>query len=153
MNDDLLKFLLIGGPATLVLVMGLLARLGIWRSIYVFEGNPVATPQALVFVLIPGGIMLLSLFFILILPVAPETRGDLILYIFGPLLIAIYILAVWQPWWLKPKWLRWLEAEHGHIIHILRDEARQAGWKWEREVRTQEQLEAWVAEVRRRRNL
>ena len=63
------------------------------------------------------------------------------------------VLAIWRPWWLKPKWLRWLEKEHGDIIGILWEEVRKEGHAWERRVRTQEQLEQWVEEVQRKRGL
>ena len=88
------------------------------------------------------------------LPLFPmSARSNIVLYIFGPLLIVTYILAMWQPWWLKPKWLRWLEKEHGRIIQVLWEEVRKEGHSWERRVRTQEQLEQWVAEVKRKRGL
>jgi hypothetical protein len=67
-----------------------------------------------------------------------------------PLQVAAYILAACQPRWLKPAWLRWLEREHGDIIGLLWQDVRKDRWGWERRVRTQAQLEAWVAEVRRR---
>ena len=63
------------------------------------------------------------------------------------------ILAIWQPKWLKPHWLRWLEEEHADVIHLLREDVHQDRWGWQRRVKTQAQMEAWVAEVRRRHNL
>jgi hypothetical protein len=69
------------------------------------------------------------------------------------MLVITYILAIWQPWWLKPAWLRWLEKKHGDILEILWEDVRKDRWRWEREVRTQEDLEAWVAEVRQKHGL
>ena len=153
MDDRLFNLLLIGGLGLLFLILGILARLGIWRAIYAVKGSAVIMPGSLVFAIIPTGLMTLSFWLILYLPLTPETRGDLFMYICMPLLIVTAILAVWQPWWAKPKWLRWLEKEHGDIIHLLWEDVRKDSWGWERRVRNQEQMEVWVADVRRRHNL
>jgi hypothetical protein len=61
------------------------------------------------------------------------------------------ILAMWQPRWLLPQWYSWLLDKHGNIIYLLEEEARRLGGEeWERRASTQESLEAWVAEVRRK---
>ncbi len=143
----------IGSVGILFFVVGILVRLGIWRAIYAAKGYPVYMPRALGFVLIPSGVMFLLLWLILSLPVPKETRGDLVMYVLAPTLISTYILAMWQPWWLKPKWLRWLEEEHGTIIELLWEDVRKNLWGWERRVRTQKDLEKWVDEVRRKHGL
>lgn len=57
-----------------------------------------------------------------------------------------------QPSFLKPAWLKWLEREHGDIINLLSEDAQKMGLEvWEKRVETQANLEAWVAEVRRRK--
>jgi hypothetical protein len=56
-----------------------------------------------------------------------------------------------RPRWLVPPWLRWLEDNHKDILGLLKNEARKMGGnEWNRRVRTQEALEAWVEEVRRK---
>ncbi|GAB4415445.1 MAG: hypothetical protein Fur0044_10540 [Anaerolineae bacterium] len=61
---------------------------------------------------------------------------------------------IFQPSFLKPAWLRWLEQEHGDIMPILQQEAQAMGLKnWEKRVATQVGLEEWVEEVRRKRGL
>ena len=143
----------VGGIGFLFLIIGILVRAGVWRSIYAAKGYPVYMPRGLGFVLIPSGLMFLSLWLILILPIPKENRGNLVMYVLAPMLVSTYILAIWQPWWLKPKWLCWLEEEHGAIIELLWEDVRKDQWGWERRVRTQKDLEEWVKEVRRKHGL
>jgi hypothetical protein len=149
--NGLLAFGCVGGMAVAFLTWGILTRLGYLRASYALKGHPVAAPRTLIYGLIPLG---LGLGLLAILPLVPEgMRPDLVSYGLGPLWILTLILAIWQPWWLKPGWVRWLEKEHGDILGILWEEVRKEGHAWERRVRTQEQLEAWVAEVRRKHRL
>ena len=152
-EDGLFILIFVGGLGVILLIVGVVIRLGIWRAIYAVKGYPVYMPRALVSVGIPLALTALSIGLVPILPIAKENRGDVITYVTAPLLIITYILAMWQPWWLKPAWLRWLEKEHGDIIHLLWEDVRQDRWGWERRVRTQEALETWVAEVRRKHGL
>lgn len=152
-SDDIIAFSFLIGLGCFFVAVGILSRTGHFRWIYAMKGHPIFTPSALAYVYLPVG--LIALFFGLIpfLPIEQETKGALIFYILLPLLIVTFVLAVWQPWWLKPKWLRWLENEHGDVVHLLWEDVRQDRWGWQRRVKTQEQMEAWVAEVRRRHNL
>ncbi len=53
---------------------------------------------------------------------------------------------------LKPSWLRWLEREHGKIIPLLCNEIQEMGYQnWDQRINTQQDLEQWVEEVRRKR--
>ena len=154
MNEDgFIILICMGGVGFLFLVVGILVRLGIWRAIYAVKGYPVYLPRELVCVGIPMALTVLSLWFVLVLPIAKETRGNLVMYVPIPLLIITYILAMWQPRWLKPAWLQWLEKEHGDIIELLWEDVRKDRWGWERRVRTQEDLEVWVAEVQQKHKL
>jgi hypothetical protein len=64
------------------------------------------------------------------------------------------IFYIFQPSFLKPAWLKWLEREHGDIMPILQQEANaMESGVWEERVKTQAGLEAWVAEVRRKHGL
>lgn len=152
-DNGIFILVFVGGFGGLLLVIGILIRLGIWRAIYAVKGYPVYMPRELVLVGIPMALTVLSIGLIPILPIAKENRGDVITYVTAPLLIMTYILAIWQPWWLKPAWLRWLEKEHGDIIHLLWEDVRKDRWGWERRVHTQKGLEEWVAEVRHKHGL
>jgi hypothetical protein len=72
-----------------------------------------------------------------------------------PLGIIAVLVVVFQPKWLKPKWVRWLEENHGDILDLLIEEARKTPqWTdWAKQVSTQKGLEEWVAEVRRKHGL
>ncbi len=151
--DDFFMFFCLGGIGIVLFLLGILSRLGYFRWIYAMKGYPVVMPHSLALVLTPIGLIAMFLGVIPMLPLAKEVRLNLGVYLFIPLLIVTYILAMWSPWWLKPKWLRWLEKEHSDILDILWEDVRQDRWGWERRVRTQEGLEAWVAEVREKNNL
>lgn len=141
----------LGGMSILFLTWGILLRMGYLRASYAVKGNPVFASPALLHSLIFLGLAAGAL---AILPLFPkEVRSDLVTFLYGPLFISIFIFAIWQPRWLKPAWLRWMEDNHKDIIEILWEEVRKEGHSWERRVRTQEQLEAWVAEVRRKHRL
>jgi hypothetical protein len=140
----------LGGFGFLFFILGVLSRLGYLRFVYAAEGHLILTPPSFVFVFVLGGIIMMLLGFLPVLPITTEDKGSLVLYVLGPLLLLFYALAIWQPWWLKPVWLRWLEREHGDVIELLWEDVRKDRWGWERRVRTQAQLEAWVAEVRRK---
>ena len=141
----------LGGMAITFLTLGILTRLGYLRAAYAIRGHSVLAPRAFVYVLIFLGLLAGSFAIIPLMP--EEVRLDFGTFFIGPLWILTLILAIWQPRWLKPKWLRWLEEEHGDIIEILWEEVRKEGHGWERRVRTQEDLEQWVAEVRRKHGL
>jgi hypothetical protein len=69
----------------------------------------------------------------------------------GHYLILVLGLLIWQPSWLKPYWLRWLEDNYGHMMDFMFEEARRMGRSWEAQVRTQADLEAWADSVAQRR--
>lgn len=59
-----------------------------------------------------------------------------------------------QPSFLKPRWLKWLERNHSTIMSILIKDAHKMGLDvWQNKIKTQEDLETWVAEVRREHGL
>jgi hypothetical protein len=55
------------------------------------------------------------------------------------------VFLIWQPKWLKPHWLQWLEDNYGHVLDDMLAEARRMGqWNWEARVKTQANLEYWA---------
>jgi hypothetical protein len=46
----------------------------------------------------------------------------------------------------KPDWVKWIEQNHKEIIPHIMVEIRDYGWH----VETQEELEEWIAEIRRK---
>ncbi len=111
------------------------------------------TPIGWFYLAIPLSIVFFAWGFVFLIPDV-QSRQKAFLYIgfFG--FIPAIIIAIIRPRWLVPPWLRWLEDNHGDIIDLLRDEARQMGGReWDRQISTQKGLEQWVAEVRRKHRL
>lgn len=65
-----------------------------------------------------------------------------------PLFVVGLILAAWNPWWLRPRWLVYLEEEYGSVMWHLLEEATKDARAWEKRVRTQAGLEEWAEETR-----
>lgn len=62
-----------------------------------------------------------------------------------------FVIALLEPKWMSPEWYRWLKREHGDIMPYLALDAHELGRDaWMQRVETQEGLEEWVAEVRRK---
>jgi hypothetical protein len=85
----------------------------------------------------------------MVLPLSPDTIRFVLTYISGPFCAAGLGLAIWQPRWLTPAWLRWIEEYNYDIRSLLGKEARQTP-DWTQRIRSQADLEAWVAEVRQK---
>jgi hypothetical protein len=139
----------LGSLGFLTMIGGILARLGIYKSLYAMRGNSAFAPDTLAYIVIPASLIFFMFAFALLLPTV-EMRSKFIMYAIFPYQAFLIVLAVWQPEWLKPKWLRWLEREHRDIIQLLWKDIQEDRWYWESRVRTQAELEAWVAEVRQR---
>jgi len=53
---------------------------------------------------------------------------------------------------MKPRWVRWLEREHGKIIPLPRNAIQEMDYhNWDQRINTQQDLEQWVEEVWRKR--
>ena len=125
--------------------------LGIYRlrgpiSVWFLAISPYGAGNA--YALIPLGIGFL--FWALALsPFVSNNVGTCIFIMGGVVALAgMFVL----PKFLKPPWLRWLEREHGKIIPFLRNEIQELGYQtWDRQINTQQDLEAWINTVKRKR--
>jgi hypothetical protein len=84
--------------------------------------------------------------------------GRFVSFLFMGLIITAIIAAFWQPDWLKPNWWRWIEQNHADIIPLLQKDIHPVPGgrdprKWDEWVNTQQGLEEWVEEVRRKHGL
>jgi hypothetical protein len=103
---------------------------------------------------IPLGIMAISWPFILVFLGDSETWGLTCACISGLVGFAGVLLGVLQPKFMEPQWYRWLMENHEDIWYLLQKDVRQMGLDvWQRRTTTQEGLEVWVAEVRRKNGL
>jgi hypothetical protein len=152
--NQLFAVLLLGTLGTCLIVFGMLIRVGRSKAWFLQRNYPVIAPKAIAFALIPMGVSFLVAATAFALP-ETEMRGKAFVYGSMPIFLVALVLAMWQPRWLLPQWYRWLLHEHGDIIRLLEEEARGLGSReeWERRASTQESLEVWVAEVRRRHGL
>lgn len=65
-----------------------------------------------------------------------------------------FVPAYFEPDWLAPNWYRWLKREHGDIMPYLAMDAHEMGRQaWMQRGETQEGLEEWAEEVRRKYTL
>ena len=101
--------------------------------------------------LVPAGLAVICLAVSLLLPTL-EARRIAGAYLIVPLCILAIILSFWQPKRLKPKWVCWLEGNNQDILDLIVEEGRKSR-DWGKVVATQEGLEQWVAEVRRKHRL
>jgi hypothetical protein len=126
---------------------GLLFHLGRWRSWYLTPDTIFGARPAF-YGFVPMGLAFICLVVILLLPTlgARRTVG---VYVVVPLGTLAAILAFWHPRCLEPKWVRWLEENNQDILDLIIEEGRKTK-DWGKVVATQEGLEAWVAEVRRK---
>jgi hypothetical protein len=91
------------------------------------------------------------------LPADVATRQNAALYLLIPSLVLAMIISLWQPWWLKPKWIRQLQENHPDIYPYLREAAqeevgtdRKKAEEWASKMDTVKSQNEWVAEVRER---
>jgi len=154
MPQDILLMFIFLGMGTLALVKGIRIRMGYEKG---WHFSPSVRAGNIAWMSLPAGIVLLmwGLMFIpsLLFETSSTTAALGLLCLVGGLAVFFLgmIIAFIQPNILKPKWLRWLESEHGDIMPLLRREAREMGLDiWGQRVESQEGLEEWVGEVRRR---
>jgi len=125
--------------------LGIVARLGRLKRTFITKGIPIIHPKTLVYALIPTGL------FFLLMPLwgSEDLLGrtsSFILFLVLQLLIVTTL--IWQPYWLKPSWLQWMENNYGHVLDDMFEEARQmGGYNWEAHVKTQDGLEKWADSV------
>jgi len=132
------------------LTAGIWLRQGGFKAFFLIKGIPILMPRAVQNMAIPLGITLI-IWEIATSNLFPTTeiRGDVFSFVGGPSLIITIILGVWNPRWLRPQWLNYLEDEYGLVMWKLLDEARKDVPAWSRRVRTQAGLEEWAEETRK----
>jgi hypothetical protein len=149
-------FLATFGLGSLIFGSGMCIRLGYYKRYFLVRGPaPLLGPGNYhAWILAGAAVIILG---IAGLPADVATRQDLLLYLFGPSLFLAVIISLWQPWWLKPKWIRQLQENHPDIYPFLREAAqeevgtdRKKAEEWASKMDTVESQNEWVAEVRKR---
>jgi hypothetical protein len=134
-----------------LIAWGGLVRAGWYKRWYLMSDNSIFFDKSAHYAFIPLGLSLISLSIMLLLPPLSKA-SDYALYGFFVLGGLGVILFFWQPRWLKPDWVHWLEENHADILDLLIREARETP-SWGQRVSTQAGLEQWVAETRQRHGL
>ncbi len=102
------------------------------------------------YVAIPAGIAL-AIWALATLPLVPDD-WQLNLLVIG--IVSGFLGIVSARYLLKPSWLRWLEKEHGDIIPLIQQEIEEIGPRnWDQQVNTQQNLEEWIEDFRRKHRL
>jgi hypothetical protein len=135
------------------LVWWIRMRMGYDKRWFVIPAAPLISRNFYFFLpafVIGSTIGLLGVFLVIL---DPHADPFLIIVAFGIYGMG-FVLAYLEPSWLAPKWYRWLKREHGDILPDLAEEAHQLGREaWLKRVETQEDLEQWVEDFRRKHGL
>jgi len=131
------------------------ARLGLDKRWFV-SPTPYFISSSFYFAL-PTFILGFAIGLVGMLLVVLDPNSNLALYLFFVtfgLLGSSFIFAYLEPDWMSPDWYKWLKREHGDILPYLIEKAHQMGRKaWLAQVETQEDLEQWVKDFRRKHGL
>jgi hypothetical protein len=144
------------GVGALIFGCGMYIRLGYTKRYFLVRGPaPFLGPANYHFWILAGAVVIL--FGVSGLPADVHTRQTLLGYLLIPSFILAFIIGLWQPWWLKPKWIRQLKENHPDIYPFLREAAqeevgndRKKADEWSAKMDTVEGQNEWVAEVRKR---
>lgn len=128
--------------------LGIAGRMGFLKRVYIKKGVPGVYSKTGVYALVPFGLAFMALG-VDVACESPELLGQSLLQWMFLVLMAVGVaFLVWQPRWLKPAWLQWLEFHYGHVLEEMLEEARGMGiGKWEAHVRRHEDLERWADSV------
>jgi len=128
-------------------------RLGLDKRWFVMPAAPFISRNFYFF--LPAFVVGCLVFLVGMLSVVQNPYADPTLMLVGLGIVGLgFVFAYLEPYWLSPAWYRWLKKEHSDILSDLAVEAHQLGrQEWLKRVQTQEDLEVWVAEVRRKYGL
>jgi hypothetical protein len=147
LEDKSMRYIVFGGLFAFgfaTVFLGIMLCLGKFRWAYAGQSILVYAQREIINVSIPGG---LNFLVIALMVIRPDLK-DWLTYPLAFFFFTTLILAVWQPWWLKPAWLRWLEGNYRNVLEEMFAEARAMGRRnWAEQVKTQEGLERWANRV------
>jgi hypothetical protein len=147
------KLLVIGGAALASLpffALGLLIRLGLWKSWYLQKYYPVIAMKGSRHLGIPLGLLILltppCLFVGSALFARVETMSDCWVGMGSFLLISGVVIAMWNPPWANPPWLQRLEAQYDEdtIRTLIANWRRMDRKEWGGLIETQQGLDELV---------
>lgn len=146
-----LAFLIFWGLASLTFIPGLLMRLGIWKGWYLAKNTPPFGVKGFVYLAMPVSALFISGPFMALIPVDPGMRLEIWSYIGVAGFVIGIVLAIWQPWWAKPEWLRRLEDNYDYdeIKFVFLPAWRQMNHKeWGQLIETEAGLKELIRQAR-----
>ena len=122
---------------------------GSHKWMYLFKPIPGSGPQGLIYGTIPAGICAILVSGFLLWPNPHSISTLAAVTVIGFTITAITFI-IWQPRWLKPWWLIYLEDNYDFVLDILLEEARTT-WRADDKntPNTEAELEAWAKQVLR----
>ncbi len=151
--QTVLLFFILFSTGVLLLYLGVSGYLGYRRRSYIQWYYYGYVTGGINYGSIPLGIMSIMWAFIFTVSF-PEDFFWFLFYMSAVIGMIGILFGVFQPKFMLPRWYRWLEINHSDIMPYLEKDVRQRGYKtWQRQTKTQEGLEAWVAEVRKKNHL
>lgn len=142
MREQLGITILLISAGIVLIGMGIGAKRGYLKSLYLVKGVPGLYPSGYVYAFIPAGIVSFLLSLVMLLQ---DRQLAQYVIIFGLPFILVFsiILMTWKPRWLKPWWLQWLEDNYGDILEEILEEARSTK-NFEQQTATRADLQAWA---------
>jgi hypothetical protein len=127
-------------------VLGILIRVGVWKAWFLKQDLPPIRMRASVYVVFPLGLAFLAAPIINIAASSEMQAANAATAFLGSVAVLGTILALWQPWWLKPTWLQRLESQYdSDTINALIAEWRKMDRKeWGALIETQQGLDELV---------
>jgi hypothetical protein len=131
--------------------LGLAARLGYLKRMFIQEKMTGVYSRNTAYALMPAGLFLLSFYPIFLWKGDKPLEDTSSLVVLIVLFVLPLLTLVWQPVWLKPAWLQWLEANYKPVLEKMFKAARKMGVsQWEAQVKTQAGLEQWADDLARK---
>jgi|GEM_PF-1274989 len=140
------SFLFTNIVGLVLLGLGLATRLGYLKRMFIQKKATGVYSRNTVYALIPAGLFLLSFYPVFLWkgnrPLDHISSSVVLVVLFALPLVAL----VWQPVWLKPAWLQWLEANYKPPVleRMFKAAHRMGVPQWETQVKTQAGLEQWA---------
>jgi hypothetical protein len=136
---------------TIVFITGLRIRFNGKKTWFLVPNYYVLLPKGTYYAMPLMGLMLIFAGISLFMPTQELVRQTWLWGVFPTGFFSVLVV-ITQPKWFKPKWVRWMEDNHGDILEILIEEGRMTP-DWGETVSSQEGLEAWVKKVKKKRGI
>jgi len=142
----MMSFIVYGTIGLILWVLGILMRVGRWKTWFLKRDLPPVTMKASLYAAFPLGLAFLAAPVINIVASSEMQAARVAIGFLWSMAILGTILALWQPRWLKPIWLQRLDSQYdSDTINALIAEWRKMDRKeWGALIETQQGLDELV---------